>query len=193
MKKKMVKNIFTSICVTAFIVMIGLVIEGFVFNKIIQQNIIDSAETQQYEGLKEKFEEDIKTYNSEENGVIEYYKDTAEMVFTAKEIVYTEVAFGLVGSIIIGSIAGYLKTLLESRQDKKTVLKKAVLTYLIGLIIVALIVIIVDIARGGFDIENLGLYSLLYTIAYVVYFVSKLAIDNKKKRKLNKLMNKDSK
>lgn len=192
MKKKMVKNIFTSICVTAFIVMIGLVIEGLVFNRIIQQNIIDSAETQQYEGLKEKFEEDIKTYNSE-NGVIEYYKDTAEMVFTAEEIVYTEVAFGFVGSIIIGSIVGYLKTLLESRQDKKTVLKKAVLTFLVGLIIVALIVIIVDIARGGFDIENLVLYSLLYTIAYVVYFVSKLAIDNKKKRELNKLMNKDSK
>lgn len=192
MKKKMVKNIFTSICVTAFIVMIGLVIEGLVFNRIIQQNIIDSAETQQYEGLKEKFEENIKTYNSE-NGVIEYYKDTAEMVFTAEEIVYTEVAFGFVGSIIIGSIVGYLKTLLESRQDKKTVLKKAVLTFLVGLIIVALIVIIVDIARGGFDIENLVLYSLLYTIAYVAYFVSKLAIDNKKKRELNKLMNKDSK
>ena len=192
MKKKMIKNIFTSICVTAFIVMIGLVIAGFVNNRIIQQNIIDSAETQQYEGLKEKFEEDIKTYNTE-NGIIEYYKDTAEMVFRAEETVYNEVAFGLVGSIIIGSIAGYLKTLLESRQDKKTVLKKAVLTYLIGLIIVSLIVIIVDIARGGFDIENLGLYSLLYTIAYVVYFVSKLAIDNKKKRELNKLMNKDSK
>lgn len=190
MKKSLIKNIFTSICVTAFIVMIGLVIEGFVFNRIIQQNIIDSAETQQYEGLKEKFEEDIKTYNSE-NGVIEYYKDIAEMVFGAEEIVYTEIAFGLVGSIIIGSIVGYLKTLLELRLDKKTVLKKSVLTYLVGLIIVGLIVTIFDIARGGFDIENLGLHSLLYTVAYVVYFVSKLAIDNKKKRKLNELMKKD--
>ena len=190
MKKNLLKNMFTSICVITFIVMIGIVIYGLVFSRIIQQDIINNAETQQYEGLKEKFEEDIKTYNSE-NGVIEYYKDTAAMVFMAEEIVYTEVMFGLVGSIIIGSIIGYLKTLLELRQDKKTVLKKSVLTYLVGLIIVGLIVTIVDIARGGFDIENLGLHSLLYTVAYVVYFVSKLAIDNKKKRKLNELMKKD--
>ena len=127
MKKNLLKNMFISICITTFIVMIGIVISGLVFSRITQQDIINNAETQQYEGLKEKFKEDIKNYNSE-NGVIEYYKDTVAMVFEAEEIVYIEVVFGLVDSIIIGSIIGYLKTLLESREDKKTVLKKSVLT-----------------------------------------------------------------
>lgn len=192
MKKNLIKNIFTSVCVTALIVMILLLIDGFVFNNIREKVMLDEAEEyfQMQEGSKENFEEDIKTFSAE-NGVIEYYKKKIGIIYSAESLVYCEIAYGLGVSIILGSIVGYTKTVMESKQDKKAVAKKTALIYLVGLVIVDALVGIIDITRGGFDIESIGLYSMLYTIVYVGYFVVKMTIDNKKKSKLNELMNKE--
>lgn len=196
MKKNLIRNILTSICITMFIVTILLLIDGLVFHNIRENAILNSAETQlnEQEGLKETLEEDIKNYTSE-NGVIEYYKKTARIYFSSSEMVYYEIAYSLVVSVIIGSIVGYLRTIMESRQDKTAVLKKAVLIYLVGLAVVGAFVGIIDIVRDGFDIEAIGLYSLIYTVVYVIYFSIKMRIDNNKKSKLNELVNtyKDSK
>lgn len=191
MKKNLLKNMFTSICVTTFIVMILLVIYELVFDRVFVENILNNTESYiQEQGDENALKEDIKSFE-EENGVVEYQRKILVIYSKSKEIVCYEILYALVVSTIIGSIVGYLRTVMESRQDKKTVLKKVVLGYFVGLAIVAAAIGLIDTARGGIDFEAMGLYIFVYTIIYTASFVIKMGRDNKKKNELNELMKKD--
>lgn len=192
MKKNLLKNMFTSICVTTFIVMILLVIYELVFDRIFVENILNNTEQYiQDQGIEDSLKEDLKSFD-EENGVVEYQKKILVIYSKSKEIVCYEIIYALVVSAVIGSIVGYLKVIMESRQDRKAVLKKVVLGYFAGLAIVAAATGLIDIiARGGIDFEAMGLYIFVYTIIYTASFVIKMGRDNKKKNELNELMKKD--
>ena len=192
MKKNLLKNMFTSICVTTFIVMILLVIYELVFDRIFVENILNNTEQYiQDQGIEDSLKEDLKSFD-EENGVVEYQKKILVIYSKSKEIVCYEIIYALVVSAVIGSIVGYLKVIMESRQDRKAVLKKVVLGYFAGLAIVAAATGLIGIiARGGIDFEAMGLYIFVYTILYTASFVIKMGRDNKKKNELNELMKKD--
>lgn len=192
MKKNLLKNMFTSICVTTFIVMILLVIYELVFDRIFVENILNNTEQYiQDQGIEDSLKEDLKSFD-EENGVVEYQKKILVIYSKSKEIVCYEIIYALVVSAVIGSIVGYLKVIMESRQDRKAVLKKVVLGYFAGLAIVAAATGLIGIiARGGIDFEAMGLYIFVYTIIYTASFVIKMGRDNKKKNELNELMKKD--
>lgn len=192
MKKNLLKNMFTSICVTTFIVMILLVIYELVFDRIFVENILNNTEQYiQDQGIEDSLKEDLKSFD-EENGVVEYQKKILVIYSKSKEIVCYEIIYALVLSAVIGSIVGYLKVIMESRQDRKAVLKKVVLGYFAGLAIVAAATGLIGIiARGGIDFEAMGLYIFVYTIIYTASFVIKMGRDNKKKNELNELMKKD--
>ena len=193
MKKNLLKNMFTSICVTTFIVMILLVIYELVFDRIFVENILNNTEQYiQDQGIEDSLKEDLKSFD-EENGVVEYQKKILVIYSKSKEIVCYEIIYALVLSAVIGSIVGYLKVIMESRQDRKAVLKKVVLGYFAGLAIVAAATGLIGIiARGGIDFEAMGLYIFVYTIIYTASFVIKMWRDNKKKNELNELMKKDN-
>lgn len=192
MKKNLLKNMFTSICVTTFIVIILLVIYELVFDRIFVENILNNTEQYiQDQGIEDSLKEDLKSFD-EENGVVEYQKKILVIYSKSKEIVCYEIIYALVVSAVIGSIVGYLKVIMESRQDRKAVLKKVVLGYFAGLAIVAAATGLIGIiARGGIDFEAMGLYIFVYTIIYTASFVIKMGRDNKKKNELNELMKKD--
>jgi hypothetical protein len=192
MKRNLLKNMFTSICVTTFIVMILLVIYELVFDRIFVENILNNTEQYiQDQGIEDSLKEDLKSFD-EENGVVEYQKKILVIYSKSKEIVCYEIIYALVVSAVIGSIVGYLKVIMESRQDRNAVLKKVVLGYFAGLAIVAAATGLIGIiARGGIDFEAMGLYIFVYTIIYTASFVIKMGRDNKKKNELNELMKKD--
>ncbi|MBQ3408197.1 MAG: hypothetical protein IJH12_03210 [Clostridia bacterium] len=194
MKKNLLKNMFTSICVTTFIVMIVFVISGYISNKIYRDSMINDAENfVQVQGTENELKETIESFEGE-NGVVEYQKTVIWLIFNGEKLVYDEIAYALVVSTIIGGIIGYLKTIMELRQDKKATTKKTFFTYLVGLAVVEAVVGIINIIEyelNSIDPGTFLAYGFNYTIIFGVYVLIKLGIDTKKKKQLNELMKKD--
>ena len=196
MKKNLLKNMFTSICVTTFIVMIVFVIFGYISNEIFRDSMINDAENfVQAQETENELKETIESFEGE-NGVVEYQKTVIGLVLNGEKLVYDAIAEALVVSTIIGGIIGYLKTILktimELRQDKKVITKKTILAYLVGLAVVEAVVGIINIIEYEVSIpETFFAYGFCYTIIFGVYVLIKLGVDTKKKRELNELMKKD--
>ena len=196
MKKNLLKNMFTSICITTFIAMIVFVIYGYISNEIYRDSMTNDAENfVQAQGTENELKETIESFEGE-NGVVEYQKTVIGLVFNGEKLVYDEIAEALVVSTIIGGIIGYLKTILktimELRQDKKVIAKKTILAYLVGLAVVEAVVGIINIIKYKVSIpETFFAYGFDYTIIFGVYVLIKLGVDTKKKMELNELMKKD--
>ena len=194
MKKSLIKNIFTSICVTAFIAMIVFVIYGYISNEIYRDSMTNDAENfVQAQGTENELKETIESFEGE-NGVVEYQKTVIWLVFNGEKIVYDGIAVALVVSTIIGGIIGYLKTIMELRQDKKVITKKTILAYLVGLAVVEVAVGIINIIEyelNSIDPGTFLAYGFDYTIIFGVYVLIKLGVDTKNKDELNELMKKD--
>lgn len=190
MKKSLIKNICIATCVTTFFVMLFMIIYGYVINPIVKKELInDAARFVETEEEQKYYREEIESFQGE-NGPVEYQKRIIEIMFNSKELVYEDLLMAMVASVIIGSIFGYIKTMMESNIDKKSLVKKVVLTYTVGLLIVTIGTIIIQRVGGSFDPEAIGLYALNYTIVYVVCSIVLVARDIITKNKLNKLIKK---
>ena len=188
MKKRTLKNIFTSICVTSLVVMILIMVGGVILDNMFKKAVLsDVNDYIQIQNMEAGIEEDLKSFEGE-NGSTMYATRTIEIIFRAKSLVYADMLYGLIISVILGSIIGILRTVMESRQDKKAVTKKAIIVFFIGLVVLEAMAIIVDAIRNNLDIELYVVLAIIYTVVYLAIFLVKLRIDKHKKNKLNELV-----
>lgn len=195
MKKRMLKDIFVSICVTTFASIIIVLIIGFLDCNFVSKEMMNNADEFVSQNTKSNLKADIESFESDD-GVVEYQKKLIGVMYNAEETVYEEIAFSMVLSVVIGSIIGYLRNIMKLKQDKNNITKKIVLTYAVGLVLVEAVVGIINIVKYGVTCVDPILFisfGLYYTMVFVSFFLGNLGINIKKKNELNRLMKKENK
>lgn len=190
----MKKNIFKSILITNFIVVIFMVIFLYIITNI-EMNYASNAneyETGRYTYIEsgKGFEESLSTVEGDDRffqeGQVLALIGCSSSLFPIRSIAYS-----IIFSTIIGIGIGYLITIVDNSQNIGSIVKKMIVAYLIGLLLSTGIFTLIDkLEYNQINPPEILTIAISWTVIFFVSLLSKRALDNNKAKKLENLLKK---